>query len=162
MLNRCEPEAGVLLHADPAAHSSLLRTHAMEWLMRRLFAMWCVAGLLASTQAAAVSVDQATFKKHGGKLSDVRGSIRDRHVLDELRAQSFSKPWQSVGFILVAKSWCSATWIGEEDARSYILTAAHCIPYQGRATPMSVAFHGYDAAAVAVGSGTAYSIAWMP
>lgn len=124
--------------------------------MRRLFAMWCIAGLLASTQAAAVSVDQATFKKHGGKLSDVRGSIRDRHVLDELRAQSFSKPWQSVGFILVAKSWCSATWIGEEDAWSYILTAAHCIPYQGTATPMSVAFHGYDAAVVAEGAGTAY------
>lgn len=124
--------------------------------MRGLSATRWFIGMLLSMQAAAVSVDQATFKKHGGNLSDVRGSIRDRHVLDELRAHSFSKPWQSVGLIVTGKSWCSATWIGEDGSWSYILTAAHCIAYQGTATPISVTFRGYDASVVAEGAGTAF------
>lgn len=82
-----------------------------------------LAALSSSVQA--LFIDEATFKKNGGDLDNLNGTITKAN--EKLRQQSYELPWLSVGDM----DGCTATWIGDEgNDWSYFLTAAHCIKYK--------------------------------
>lgn len=128
--------------------------------MKVLFSSSMILGLVLAAPVSAVTVDQATFKKYGGRLDRVAESIREQGVFDTLRQFSYAKPWLAVGQIEVKKenliNNCTATWIGEETHWSYILTAAHCLPkMESTSKLMYVSFFG-SSYVIAEGMGRAF------
>lgn len=116
----------------------------------RLAAALCL--MLGAQAAQAMIINETTFVEQGGNLADVAGSIK--YANDALREQSFAPPYLAVGTI---SSGCTATWIGDDDEGwSYILTAAHCLPYKGEQTPINTTFKAWNGAVIATGAGTAY------
>lgn len=95
-------------------------------------------------------IDQATFTLNGGDVLDVANSIKTHN--DVLRAYSYNTPWLAVGSI----GTCTATWLGDQDSWSYVLTAAHCVDYTAEATSVDRTFTAWDGRVVASGPGTAY------
>ncbi|QUO30528.1 trypsin-like serine protease [Burkholderia cenocepacia] len=102
------------------------------------------------SSAHAVVIDEATFKYFGGETADVANSIKTHN--EKLRAFSYETPWLAVGSIRD----CTATWLGDKSDWSYVLTAAHCVDYQGTETPTNRTFTAWDGRVIASGSGTAY------
>lgn len=126
-----------------------------------------LVGVLLSTQVSAVLVNQRTFISYGGNLAHIAGDIRDKDVLGELRAQSYSRPWLAVGEIRTGQSQlvtrppnkCTGTWLGEQGRWTFILTAAHCLPDEAKSrtvAAMNAAFWGSAGTLLASGSGTSY------
>jgi hypothetical protein len=109
-----------------------------------------LAVLATLSSAHAVVIDEATFKYYGGNTADVANSIKTYN--DKLRAFSYETPWLVVGDI----GGCTATWLGEKDGWSYVLTAAHCVNYQGIETPVDRTFTATGGRVIASGPGTAY------
>lgn len=135
--------------------------------MARLSVCAVILGLVSSGSAVAVTIDKATFFRYGGHALHVSESIRDRGVLDQLREYSYAKPWLGVSNMLFGSRICTATWIGEDERWSYILTAAHCfVDFNSVAMPTSQTFRisRTDVSAtflgsswvIAEGSGTVY------
>ncbi|WP_414439594.1 trypsin-like serine protease [Burkholderia sp. 22PA0106] len=115
-------------------------------------AIW-PAGLIALaawSPGHAVVIDEATFKSYVGDTADVANTIKTHN--DTLRSFSYERPWLAVGQL-----WgCTATWLGNKDGWSYVLTAAHCVNYEGTETPINKNFWGWDGKLAATGPGTAY------
>lgn len=111
---------------------------------------------LMSSHAAAVTVDASTYKKNGGNMRNVKGDVSDKNVLKDLRDKSYADAWKSVGTIHSSKSTCSATWLGEDEKWSYLLTAANCLPFEDKSTSIVATYTGWDKAVVAQGWGMAY------
>ncbi|KAM3429613.1 hypothetical protein NHJ13734_008108 [Beauveria thailandica] len=107
-----------------------------------------LAARLASTHP--LVIDQATFQLNGGNLNDIPNSIKTQNEL--LRSYSYNTPWLAVGEI----SSCTATWLGDKDNWTYILTAAHCVGYKDEATDVIKTFKAWDGRVIASGKGTAY------
>lgn len=106
--------------------------------------------LTALSSAHAVVIDKSTFQYYGGDPADIATSIKTHN--DTLRAYSYEKPWLVVGEI----GGCTATWLGEKEGWSYLLTAAHCAGYQGGETPVNRTFTVTGGRVIASGAGTAY------
>ncbi|CAB3778873.1 trypsin-like serine protease [Pararobbsia alpina] len=118
--------------------------------MKFWFSQIAISFLVASTTANAVVINEDTFRKNGGDVSNVPQGIKTAN--EKLRLLSYSTAWLSVGNL----GGCTATWLGDKDDWSYILTAAHCVPYQGTETPASAKFVAWDGSVVADGKGTVY------
>ncbi|TQV94867.1 hypothetical protein V2A60_005883 [Cordyceps javanica] len=95
-------------------------------------------------------IDQATFTANGGDMTDIKNSISTKNNV--LRSYSYNAPWLVVGEI----SGCTATWLGDQDNWTYILTAAHCSGYRGEETKIKNTFKSWDGRIIASGPGTAY------
>ena len=90
-----------------------------------------LSGILLPLTANAVVINEETFSSYGGDLNNIPESIK--YANNELREKSYSKEFLSVGNI----SGCTATWLGSDDLGwTYILTAAHCLPYKYEVTPV--------------------------
>ncbi|KAJ6436165.1 restless-like transposase [Purpureocillium lavendulum] len=109
-----------------------------------------VAALATWSLAHAVVIDEATFKSNGGDLTDIPNSIKTHN--EKLRASSYETPWLVVGDI----GGCTATWLGNEGAWSYVLTAAHCVHPEGIETAVDITFTASNGQVIASGKGTAY------
>ncbi|KAM3463266.1 hypothetical protein MY5147_009702 [Beauveria neobassiana] len=113
-------------------------------------------GVLFATLAARhvsahpLVIDKATFQLNGGDLNDIPNSIKTQNEL--LRSYSYNTPWLAVGQI----SGCTATWLGDKDNWTYILTAAHCAGYKDEVTSVTKTFKAWDGRVIASGKGTAY------
>ncbi|WP_152624948.1 trypsin-like serine protease, partial [Xanthomonas sp. GPE 39] len=75
-----------------------------------------------------------------------------RESLKFITRSSYEKPWLVVGNI----SGCTATWLGNSGDWSYILTAAHCVPYTAEETAVNKTFKDLNGNIIASGSGIAY------
>ncbi|KAG8406810.1 hypothetical protein J3459_014044 [Metarhizium acridum] len=95
-------------------------------------------------------IDKATFERHGGDVKNVATSIKTHN--EELRASSYETPWLVVGRM----GGCTATWLGEKDGWSFVLTAAHCVNYRGTETATSKTFAAPGGRVIASGKGTVY------
>jgi hypothetical protein len=82
-----------------------------------------------------IIINEEIFKNNGGNLNDIANSIKTSN--NKLREQSYKDPYFTVGII---NRGCTATWLGEDQQWSYILTAAHCVAYKGTETPINEAF----------------------
>ncbi|TQW00254.1 hypothetical protein V2A60_001354 [Cordyceps javanica] len=114
---------------------------------------WIVSlGTLAAWPSSAnpLVIDQATFKANGGDVNDIANSIKTHN--DVLQSYSFNTPWLVVGDI----GGCTATWLGDKDNYTYVLTAAHCIDYKGEVTYVDRKFTAWDGRVIAGGRGIAY------
>ena len=103
--------------------------------------------------ANALVVSEEVFVSNGGELESVLETIERANA--GLRAKSLSAPFQAVGWI----GNCTATWLGNEGAWSYILTAAHCSNYDGGVEteqPTRRTFRSYRNEIVASGNGTVF------
>ncbi|OAQ57360.1 peptidase S1 and S6, chymotrypsin/Hap [Pochonia chlamydosporia 170] len=109
-----------------------------------------VAALATLWSAQAVIIDEATFKYYGGDVMDVANSIKTHNA--ELRVSSYETPWLVVGDI----GGCTATWLGDNGDWSYVLTAAHCVNYQGIETAVDRTFTASGGRVIASGLGSAY------
>lgn len=115
--------------------------------------VWSVSLLTLAGQLSSANplvIDQAAFKSNGGDVNDVVNSIRTHNEV--LRAYSYNPPWLVVGDI----GGCTATWLGDKDNWSYVLTAAHCVDYKGEVTNIDRTFTAWDGRVIASGPGTAY------
>lgn len=114
--------------------------------------IWCLsmATMTAWSFARPLVIDKATFERHGGDVNNVATSIKTHN--EELRASSYETPWLVVGRI----NGCTATWLGEKDGWSYVLTAAHCVAYKGTETAISKTFTAPGGQVIASGKGTVY------
>ena len=109
------------------------------------------ASLLLPLSSNAVVVNENIFTHNGGDLNNVRESIKFAN--NNLREQSYSKEFLSVGKI----DGCTATWLGNDDLGwTYILTAAHCLPYKDQITPIKRTFSSWDGRIIAKGKGYIY------
>lgn len=107
--------------------------------------------LLLTFSSNAVIVNEEIFTSNGGDSNNVPESIRIDNY--NLREQSYSKEFSSVGKIY----GCTATWLGNDDSGwTYILTAAHCVPYKGETTPINRKFSSWDGRTIAKGKGFIY------
>lgn len=100
--------------------------------------------------AYAVIENEETFVKNGGDLKDITHSIKT--VNEKLRQKSFADPFYSVGTV----AGCTATWLGEDNTWSYILTAAHCYEYSKEVNPAKAAFMSWNNEYIAAGEGFFY------
>ncbi|MCW3479362.1 trypsin-like serine protease [Neisseriaceae bacterium JH1-16] len=111
-------------------------------------------GLLAlSGSAAAIVVSDSVFVANGGNVNDVPGTIAA--AFEPLRQHSLSPQFLSV----VDIPSCTGNWIGDSaDGKwAYILTAAHCLPYNTATTgPYSGTITDWAGRTVAKGSGDFY------
>jgi hypothetical protein len=66
-------------------------------------------------------------------------------------------PFLPVGNLAIGLGVCTATWLGEQDGHTYLLTAAHCLRSRA-ATAMRVqaSFDGWDHRVLAEGNGWAF------
>ncbi|KAM3513456.1 hypothetical protein MY11210_002936 [Beauveria gryllotalpidicola] len=118
--------------------------------------MKTIWGLSLATLAARLSsgsplvIDRVTFEFNGGDADDVENSIKTHNEV--LRSHSYNAPWLVVGQI----RGCTATWLGDKDDWTYILTAAHCSDYKGEETGIENTFRAWDGRVIASGQGTAY------
>lgn len=90
-----------------------------------------VSGLLLlvfSTSGHSVVISNEVFQKNGGSLNDVRGTINKAYA--PLIKKSHAYPFQVVGHT----GSCTASWLGEDEKNTYILTAAHCTRYGNNLT----------------------------
>lgn len=76
------------------------------------------------------------------------------------RLASLKDPFYSVGQLKTLNGRqfanCTATWLGELESDTYILTAAHCIPYKNKVTIINSTFINWDGQIIASGNGKAY------
>ncbi|PSV87115.1 trypsin-like serine peptidase [Photobacterium leiognathi] len=99
----------------------------------------------------AVVINENVFTDNGGDLNNVPESIKVHN--NDLREQSFNNEFLTVGEIY----GCTATWLGNDDLGwTYILTAAHCVPYKGETTPIKRKFSSWDGRIIANGEGFIY------
>lgn len=114
--------------------------------------LWGVglAMLTAGSSVQAMVIDEATFTYYGGSTADVPNSIKTGN--DKLRAFSYEEPWLAVGNL----GGCTATWLGDKDGWSYVLTAAHCFEYQAAETAVNMTLTLPNGVVAASGAGTAY------
>lgn len=117
------------------------------------------ASLLLPLSSNAVVINENVFTHNGGDLNNVPESIKIAN--NNLREQSYSKEFLSVGKIAAASvgkiSVCTATWLGDDDSGwTYILTAAHCLPYTDQITPVESSFKSWDGRLIAKGEGYIY------
>lgn len=106
--------------------------------------------ILISNSASALVINQNVFEENGGDLRDIKNSLK--YSNNSLRDKSFEKQYLSVGKI----PNCTATWLGNDNQWSYILTAAHCIRYTSEKTPINSRFLSWDDREIAKGHGFAY------
>jgi Beta/Gamma crystallin/Trypsin len=118
--------------------------------MKIRFRIMALSLTVVSTMANAVVIDEATFKKNGGDVSNVPVSIQTAN--EKLRSTSFSSAWLSVGRL----GGCTATWLGDKDGWRYLLTAAHCVPSDRLVSEVSGTFHAWNNLVAADGYGRAY------
>ncbi|OAA34881.1 peptidase S1 and S6, chymotrypsin/Hap [Metarhizium rileyi] len=109
-----------------------------------------LVGLAPLSLASPVVIDEATFKQNGGNVANLANSIKTDN--EKLRQQSLELPWLVVGNI----GGCTATWLGDKESWSYILTAAHCVDYVGTATAIEEKFSAPNGQVIASGRGTVY------
>ncbi|KHN99833.1 peptidase S1 and S6, chymotrypsin/Hap [Metarhizium album ARSEF 1941] len=110
-------------------------------------------GLVAMTawaSAQALVIDEATFQRHDGNMTSIASSLETRN--EELRAASYQAPWLVVGKV----GGCTATWLGDKEGWSYVLTAAHCVKYKGVATATAATFTAPGGRVIASGRGIAH------
>ncbi|PJG59953.1 hypothetical protein CUC53_04450 [Aeromonas cavernicola] len=98
----------------------------------------------------AIVISDAVFHQLGGDLNHVEKSMGA--VAIALRQQSELSPFLAVGYL----PGCTATWLGEQAQWTYLLTAAHCVPYQGEVTPVHSQFISWQGMPIAYGDGVAY------
>ncbi|KAM3516123.1 hypothetical protein MY11210_000145 [Beauveria gryllotalpidicola] len=119
--------------------------------MKHVWSVLLVTLAARLSSANPIVIDQATFKSNGGDVNDVANSIKTHN--EALRVESYNTPWLVVGDI----GGCTATWLGDKDTWSYILTAAHCVDYSGgEETSADRTFTAWDGRVIASGQGTAY------
>lgn len=107
--------------------------------------------LLAPIAANAMVINQNVFIANGGDLSNVAETIKYANL--KLRERSYATPYFTVGQI----PGCTATWMGNDDTgKAYILTAAHCVSYNGLETATNTYFRAWDGTIIAQGEGTIY------
>ncbi|WP_343628838.1 hypothetical protein [Roseateles sp.] len=77
--------------------------------------------------AAAVGINEQRFEALGGRIEDPVSSMAT--VQARLAAESERPRFQSVGKLSFAGSdrVCTATWLGDDEAHSFVMTAAHCV-----------------------------------
>ena len=113
-----------------------------------------IALCFMSSAASALVVDEETFARNGGDLSNIAKTITSAN--HKLREQSFSKAWLAVGSI----GNCTATWIGDKDlgkeSWSYFVTAARCLPQTTEETLVSKTFTAWNGVVTASGTGVAH------
>lgn len=95
-----------------------------------------------------------------GPLVHARMPASGAALLEErLRLASLAAPFLPVGALRVdrARSFCTATWLGEAAGHTYVLTAAHCLS-AANASAMSetATFMGWDGTVIAGGPGWAF------
>ena len=128
--------------------------------MKKASGVLAVLGLALSAPACAVSVDRATFERLGGNVRFIADDIWYWGALDKLREYSYAKPWLGVGNMLSGSRICTATWIGEDDRWSYVLTAAHCFREgTGTESPIFQTFRTFTAGVSAAFLGSSHVIA---
>lgn len=88
--------------------------------------------LLFSTSGHSIVMSNEVFQKNGGNLNDVRGTINRAYA--PLIEKSHAYPFQIVGYINDTNANCTASWLGEDEKKTYILTAAHCLNYGNNLT----------------------------
>jgi hypothetical protein len=117
-----------------------------------------LAALTAMSSAHAVVIDETTFKYYGGNMANVQNSLKTSN--NTLRSFSYEKPWLAVGLLNTELGQCTATWLGQKDGWSYLLTASHCfVPDNTKAAPKTTVrmkFTGPNSVLLASGTGTAY------
>ncbi|MCF1458367.1 MAG: S1 family peptidase [Shewanella sp.] len=113
-------------------------------------------GILYPLLSNAFLINESIFIKNGGDLNNVKESMK--YVNNELRNQSYAKDFLPVGTIDTIDAVCTATWLGNDDSGlTYILTAAHCLPYKGEETPVvNIMFTDWHGRAIAQGDGVVY------
>ncbi|MGL4906140.1 MAG: trypsin-like serine protease [Plesiomonas sp.] len=112
-----------------------------------LFLMLSFIGLTAN----AVVINEEIFRDNGGDPNNVARDIKYHN--EPLQNKSYDLPYLVVGSI----PGCTATWLGNDRAGwTYVLTAAHCVPYQTEETIINTYFKSWDGKTIASGSGVAY------
>lgn len=108
---------------------------------------------LCFTQMAnAIVINDEIFKENGGDINNIPESIK--YYNEPLKEISYSQKYLAVGKVRSSLGECTGTWIGDDDQGwSYILTAAHCIPYNDVKTPVNVSFISWNGITVAEGDG---------
>ncbi len=93
--------------------------------------------LALSSAAHALVISDEVFQKNNGSLSDIKGTIDKAYA--PLAKKSYSYPFLNVGNIRTSSSFCSASWLGEDEKNTYILTAAHCVE---NGKDLTIRWHG--------------------
>lgn len=108
-------------------------------------------GVFVPTDAHAVMISEAKFVELGGNLGAVDQTFPA--VLSQLRARSLSAQFLAVGMI----DRCTASWLGEQGAHTYLLTAAHCVDSaSGQAKTIRQTFRDWRSQVIAQGEGWAF------
>jgi hypothetical protein len=106
---------------------------------------------------------QELFEK--GLLPDPKGQLfqermptgRVSTLQDRLRQVSLAIPFLPVGKIKIGAKRCTATWLGEQDGHTYLLTAAHCLTSRvATAMRVQASFRGWNDRVLADGRGLAF------
>lgn len=108
------------------------------------------AALFVATSAHAVVISNKKFEQSGGNPQDIRGTIIKANEPRVL--YSNSSQFQSVGHI----PSCTATWLGEAQGYTYVLTAAHCLRADkaGAVQPLKkYYYYSWDRKLIASGDG---------
>ncbi|WP_345828331.1 carbohydrate-binding protein [Erwinia sp. HDF1-3R] len=102
-----------------------------------------------SLNAHSIAISDEMFEKNHGKTTDVKGTIKQAYA--PLVKKSNMLPFQAVGRT-TAGGYCTATWLGEEGDKTYILTAAHCISNNNvLSAPWNGTFYDRNGQAIASG-----------
>jgi hypothetical protein len=109
-----------------------------------------VGGLAVVRTAHALIINEAKFVELGGDLGAVKATFST--VAARLHSWSLSEQFMPVGWI----EGCTATWLGEEGGRTYLLTAAHCVSAtHGEVTRTHRTFKDWRGQVIAQGEGWA-------
>lgn len=127
----------------PSPHRSSRRT---------LRASLLLLGFAQIASSGAIVVNEQAFKNYGGDPANIAGTIARAN--QPLVDRSYAAPFFVVGNI----GNCTATWLGEADGYSYILTAAHCTEsdQRGGAVPVKRTFVAWNGTVIAGGDGWRY------
>lgn len=119
---------------------------------RRLRIALLVLGLAQIACADAVVINEQAFKNNGGDPANIAGTISRAN--QALVDRSYADPFFVVGHI----GNCTATWLGEADGYSYILSAAHCMESDQRDAVVRVnrSFVSWNGTVIAAGEGWRY------
>ncbi|ENP8454320.1 trypsin-like serine protease [Photobacterium damselae] len=108
-------------------------------------------GILFPITSNAIVINENIFYENGGDLNNIKDSIKYKN--ERLREKSYSQPFLTVGKLY----GCTGTWLGNDSSGwTYILTAAHCVPYKDEITQVDRAFRSWDNRIIADGKGFAY------
>lgn len=109
-------------------------------------------GFACIASSGAVILNEQAFKKNGGDPANIAGTIGRAN--QPLVDRTFADPFFVVGQI----GNCTATWLGEADGYSYILSAAHCMEsdQQGGIVQVNRTFVAWNGTIIAAGKGWRY------